>query len=156
MIWSRAESNLEPTAWQSADTSTSPTSGVRLVARDDADPSRDDPMDDTSTGQPDARAAQETNTTDDRMQDDQPPTRVRRIYIAPKNAEPFTGTCPLCMVEHVSGQVVCNTCGFEPLPVDESGEPTKQPNGRTRILEKRMQKLADFGMFGKVNSTLLY
>jgi len=55
----------------------------------------------------------------------------------------------------VSGQVTCSTCGYEPLPVDESGEPKKQPNRRTRILEKRMQKLAGFGMFGKVNSTLL-
>ena len=55
----------------------------------------------------------------------------------------------------MSGQVTCSTCGYEPLPVDESGEPKKQPNHRTRILEKRMQKLADFGMFGKVSSTLL-
>jgi len=156
VIWSRAESNLEPTTWTSAEASTSPTSGVRLVARDDAKPSHDDQMDDdTGTGQPDARSAQDDTTTDDRMQVDQPPTRVRRVYLAPKYAEPFTGECPLCLVEYVSGQVVCSTCGYEPLPVDESAEPKKQPNRRTRILEKRMQKLADFGMFGKVNSTLL-
>ena len=61
----------------------------------------------------------------------------------------------MCWVEYVSGQVVCSTCGFEPLPVDEKGEPKKQPNRRTRVLEKRMQKLAGFGMYGKVNSTLL-
>ena len=49
------------------------------------------------------------------------------------------------------------TCGYEPLPVDESGEAKGQgqPNRRTRILEKRMQKLAGFGMYDKVNSTLL-
>jgi len=46
-------------------------------------------------------------------------------------------------------------CGFEPLPVDEKGEPKKQPNRRTRVLENRMQKLAGFGMYGKVKSTLL-
>ena len=155
VIWSGAKSNLEPTTWTGAEASTSPTSGVRLVARDDADPSHDDQMSDTSTGQPDARCAQDDNTTDDRMQVDQPPMRVRRVCIAPKYEEPFTGTCPLCQVEYVSGQVVCNTCGYEPLPVDESGEPKKQPNRRTRILEKRMQKLAGIGMFGKVNSTLL-
>ena len=41
--------------------------------------------------------------------------------------------------------------------MDESGETkgSDQPNRRTRILEKRMQKLAGFGMYGKVNSTLL-
>ena len=53
--------------------------------------------------------------------------------------------------------MTCTTCGYEPLPVDESGEAKGQgqPNRRTRILEKRMQKLAGFGMYGKVNSTLL-
>ena len=67
---------------------------------------------------------------------------MRRVYVAPKYCEPFMGTCPLCQVEYVSGQVTCTTCGYEPLPVDESGE-TKgadQPNRRTRILEKRMLK----------------
>ena len=41
--------------------------------------------------------------------------------------------------------------------MDESGE-TKgpdQPNRRTRILEKHMQKLAGFGMYGKMSGTLL-
>ena len=85
---------------------------------------------------------------DTRVRSDQPPSRVRRVYITPKNAEPF-------MVEYVSGQVTCTTCGYEPLPVDESGEIKRQPNRRTKVLEKRMKKLAEFGMFGKVNSTLL-
>ena len=83
VIWSRAESNLEPTTWTGAEASTSPTSGVRLVARDDAKPSHDDQMDDdTGTGQPDARSAQDDTTADDRMQVDQPPTRVRRVYLS--------------------------------------------------------------------------
>ena len=111
-------------------------------------------MDDTGTGQPDARSADD-DVTKDRMQVDQPPARVRRVYVAPKYCEPFMGSCPLCQVEYVSGQVTCTTCGYEPLPVDESGEAKGQPNRRTRILEKRMQKLAGFGMYGKVNSTLL-
>ena len=113
-------------------------------------------MDDTSTGRPDAKSADD-NVTDEPMQVDQPPARVRRVYVAPKYCEPFMGTCPLCQVEYVSGQVTCTTCGFEPLPVDESGEAkgADQPNRRTRILEKRMQKLAGFGMFGKMSGTLL-
>ena len=157
VIWSRAESNLEPSTWTGAEASSSPTSKkVQLTARDDSRPSHDDQMDDTSTGQPDARSADD-DVTNNRMQVDQPPARVRRVYVAPKYCEPFTGECPLCLVEYVSGQVTCTTCGYEPLPVDESGEAKGQgqPNRRTRILEKRMQKLAGFGMYGKVNSTLL-
>ena len=53
------------------------------MARDDAKPSHDDQMDDdTGTGQPDARSAQDDTTADDRMQVDQPPTRVRRVYLS--------------------------------------------------------------------------
>ena len=157
VIWSRAESNLEPSTWTGAEASSSPTSKkVQLTARDDSKPSQDDPMDDTSTGQPVARPADDDATTGP-MQVDQPPARVRRVYVAPKYCEPFTGECPLCLVEYVSGQVTCTTCGYEPLPVDESGEAKGQgqANRRTRILEKRMQKLAGFGMYGKMNSTLL-
>ena len=77
-------------------------------------------MDDTSTGQPVARPADDDDTTGP-MQVDQPPARVRRVYVAPKYCEPFMGSCPLCQVEYVSGQVTCTTCGYEPLPVDESG-----------------------------------
>ena len=66
-------------------------------------------------------------TAADHMQVDQPPARVRRVYVAPKYCEPFTGECPLCLVEYVSGQVTCTTCGYEPLPVDESGEAKVQP-----------------------------
>ena len=113
---------------------------VTLTARDDAN---DDPMDDTSTGRPDAKSADD-DVTNDRMQVDQPPARVRRVYVAPKYCEPFTCTCSFCQVEYVSGQVTCTTCGYEPLPVDESGDTkgSDQPNRRTRILEKRVQKLA--------------
>ena len=121
---------------------------VRLTPRDDNDTSNDVAMDDTSTGQPDAPSTASADQADTRVRSDQPPSRVRRVYIAPKNAEPF-------MVEYVSGQVTCTTCGYEPLPVDESGEIKRQPNRRTKVLEKRMKKLAEFGMFGKVNSTLL-
>ena len=155
VIWSRAESNLEPSTWTGAEASSSPTSKkVQLTARDDA---KDDQMDDTSTGQPDAQSADDDDVTKSPMQVDQPPARVRRIHVAPKYCEPFTGECPLCMVEYVSGQVTCTMCGYEPLPVDDSGEAKgpDQPNRRTRILEKCMQKLAGFGMYGKVNSTLL-
>ena len=154
VLWSRAESNLEPSSWTGAASASAPTSkAVTLTARDDAN---DDPMDDTSTGRPDA-----TSTDDDAatapMQVDQPPARTRRVYIAPKYCEPFMGSCPLCQVVYVSGQVTCTTCGFEPLPVDESGD-TKEankPNRRTRILERRMQSLAGFGMFGKMSGSLL-
>ena len=157
VIWSRAESNLEPSTWTSAEEAKSPKAKVQLMPRDDAKPSQDDQMgdDDTGSGQPDARSTKRDATAADHMQVDQPPARVRRVYVAPKYCEPFTGECPLCLVEYVSGQVTCTTCGFEPLPVDESGEAKVQPNRRTRILEKRMQKLAGFGMYGKVNSTLL-
>ena len=153
MLWSRAESNLEPSTWTGAEPASAPKSrAVTLTARDDAN---DDPMDDTSTGRPDAKSTDDAAT--DPMQVDQPPARARRVYVAPKYCEPFMGTCPLCQVEYVSGQVTCTTCGYEPLPVDESGEAkgADQPNRRTRILERRMQSLAGFGMFGKMSGTLL-
>ena len=57
-------------------------------------------MDDTSTGQPDARPTNEADTTGARVHSDQPPPRVRRVYIAPRHAQPFTGECPLCLVEY--------------------------------------------------------
>ena len=59
------------------------------------------------------------------------------------------------MVEYVSGQRVCETCGYEPLPIDESGQVKVQPNRKTRLLERRMEKLREFGIFGDVNSSLL-
>ena len=159
VLWSRAESNLEPSTWTGAESASAPKSrAVTLTSRDDAN---DDPMDDTSTGRPDARSTDDAKSTDDAatepMQVDQPPARARRVYIAPKYCEPFMGSCPLCQVEYVSGQVTCTTCGFEPLPVDKSGE-TKEadkPNRRTRILERRMQSLAGFGMYGKMSGSLL-
>ena len=152
ILWTRAESNLEPTTWKSTDEAGSPASKVQLKARDDAKESQDIQMEgDTSSGQPDARSS----AADDQMQVDQPPARVRRVYVAPKYCEPFTGECPLCLVEYISGQVTCETCGYEPLPVDESGEPRQVSNRRTKVLERRMQKLAGLGMFGKVNGVLL-
>ena len=61
VLWSRAESNLEPSSWTGAEATSSPTSKrVQLTARDDAN---DDPMDDTSTGRPDAKS------TDDNVAD---------------------------------------------------------------------------------------
>ena len=60
--------------------------------------------------------------------------------------------CVWSSTEYVSGQVVCSTCGYEPLPMDESGRTKRQANRRTKVLERRMQKLAEFGMYG---STLL-
>ena len=60
VIWSRAESNLEPSTWTSAEEAKSPKAKVQLMPRDDAKPSQDDQMgdDDTGTGQPDARSFQ--------------------------------------------------------------------------------------------------
>ena len=71
------------------------------------------------------------------------------------NTEPSTGDCPVCMTEYVSGQIMCSVCGYEPLPVDESGQVKVQPNRRSRMLERRMQKLNEFGIFGDVNTSLL-
>ena len=79
-----------------------------------------------------------------------PPSRARRVYLEVKQKEPFTGYCPVCMVDYVSGQQICTTCGFDGLPVDESGEVApKEPNRRSRYLEKRAKKLAEFGIHGK-------
>ena len=62
------------------------------------------------------------------------------------------------MTDYVSGQLVCSVCGYEPLPVDESGKVKAQPNRRSRLLERRMQKLQEFGIHGihgDVNTSLL-
>ena len=59
------------------------------------------------------------------------------------------------MTEYVSGQITCTICGYEPLPVDESGQVKFQPNRRSRMLARRMQKLNEFGIFGDVNTSLL-
>ena len=59
------------------------------------------------------------------------------------------------MTDYVSGQLVCSVCGYEPLPVDESGKVKAQPNRRSRLLERRMQKLQEFGIYGDVNTSLL-
>ena len=153
VLWTRAEINLKPTSWQAAETSTSPTSGVRLVARDDAVLLTMSQW--MTPAQGNLLLDPQQKPTPLTTESDQPPPRVRRVYIAPRHAEPFTGECPLCFVEYVSGQVVCSTCGYEPLPMDESGQTKRQTNRRTKVLEKRMQKLAEFGMYGEVNSTLL-
>ena len=58
------------------------------------------------------------------------------------------------MVEYVSahGPQVCSTCGY---CVDESGRVKVQPNRRTRLLERRVRKLNEFGIFGDINTSLL-
>eukprot|EP00435_Cladocopium_sp_Y103_P050326 s2587_g15.t1 len=58
-------------------------------------------------------------------------------------------------VEYVSGQQVCHCCGFDELPIDETGKLKFQPNRRTALLERRMEKLSKFGVFGTVNQSLL-
>ena len=58
-------------------------------------------------------------------------------------------------LEYASGQTTCTTCGYEPLPVDESGQVKFQPNRRSRMLERRMRKFSEFGIYGDVNSSLL-
>ena len=88
------------------------------------------------------------------QQAEQPPSRARRVFQS-ANTEPFTGDCRVCMTEYVSGQLVCSICGYEPLPMDESGKVKAQPNRRTRMLERRMQKLKEFGIFGDLNTSLL-
>ena len=83
--------NLEPSSWTGAASASAPKSkAVTLTARDDAN---DDPMDDTSTGRPDAKSTDDDAATAP-MQVDQPPARTRRVYIAPKYCEPFMGSCP--------------------------------------------------------------
>ena len=67
---------------------------VRLTPRDDNDTSNDVAMDDTSTGQPDAPSTASADQADTRVRSDQPPSRVRRVYVAPKSAEPFTWGLP--------------------------------------------------------------
>ena len=168
MLWNRADSNIEPSAYEhqdpdpSAAMATSPTaSSVNLVARDDRDLGDDD---DTSSARADAFAADPTPAADDagtasRKREsadpaaNQPPSRVRRVHAA--STEPFTGDCPVCMTDYVSGQMVCSVCGYEPLPVDETGRVKTQPNRRSRLLERRMQKLQEFGIHGDVNTSLL-
>ena len=51
--------------------------------------------------------------------------------------------------------MVCSVCGFEPLPVDESGRVKVQPNCRRKLLERRMRKLNEFGIFGAINTSVL-
>ena len=60
------------------------------------------------------------------------------------------------MVDYVSGQQICTTCGYDNLPVDESGEVApKEPNRRARYLDKRAKKLAEFGIHGNVTQSML-
>ena len=130
--WNRADSNIEPSVYDQsapAPSASSPKAApVTLVARDDKDLGDEA---DASSGRPDASAAADdsaTSTTRKRdqaevsrsaadEQAEQPPSRVRRAFIS-ANTEPYIGDCPVCMVEFVSGQSTCTTCGYEPLPVD--------------------------------------
>ena len=59
------------------------------------------------------------------------------------------------MTDYVSGQMVCTVCGYEPLPVDGTGRVKTQPNRRSRLLDRRMHKLQEFGIYGDVNTSLL-
>ena len=162
MLWNRADSNIVPSAYEPQDqdpsdaAATSPRpSSVNLVARDD----RDLGDDDTSSAHADASTAAEGSNMASRKREStdpaasQPPSRVRRVVVA--NTEPFTGDCPVCMTDYVSGQMVCSVCGYEPLPVDETGRVHAQPNRRSRLLERRMNKLQEFGIYGDVNTSLL-
>lgn len=158
LLWTRANSNLSPDDWLNA--ATSPSAGgnpVSLVARDDRDPNDD--ADDEEVPSPPAQDPDEEGSKKRSRthQGKQPPSQVRRVYLKPQQKEPFTGNCPLCMVEYVSGQVTCTTCGYEPLPIDESGTlpPEKPPNRLMRTLEKRKAKLAEFNIFGEVDQSLL-
>eukprot|EP00435_Cladocopium_sp_Y103_P002600 s4578_g1.t1 len=101
------------------------------------------------------RSARKREETDDATRADQPPSRVRRVYIKPSHNEPLLGTCPLCLTEYVSGQQVCHVCGHDELPVDETGKVKFQPNRKTILLERRMEKLNAFSMYGTVNQSLL-
>eukprot|EP00435_Cladocopium_sp_Y103_P073301 s293_g43.t1 len=101
------------------------------------------------------RSARKREEDDDAARAEQPPARVRRVYIKPSHNEPFLGTCPVCEVEYVSGQQVCHCCGFDELPIDDSGKLKFQPNRKTILLERRMEKLNKFGIFGSINQTLL-
>lgn len=169
MLWNRADSNIEPYAYEHSSPVASPASTprattVNLVARDDRDLG-DEP--DASSAHAEASTAADESSTTARKRDqaevtrseadqqtEQPPSRVRRVFTS-ANTEPFTGDCPVCMTEYVSGQLVCSICGYEPLPVDESGKVKAQPNRRSRMLERRMQKLNEFGIFGDINTSLL-
>ena len=126
MLWNRAYSNMASSPGEAP--APSGPAAVSLVARDDRDLGDDGG---TSTGYPDAlqatpRSASQKRDQSDTIQDneeerrDQPAGRLCRVFITPENAEPFTGDCPVCvcMVEYVSGQVTCTTCGYEPLPVE--------------------------------------
>ena len=144
MLWNRAGSNLEPSTWEKQAKPSTPTADVRLIPRDDRDLGFDDGPDDAGTGQPDARGAMQVdddNAAGDKPgRADQPPTRVRRVYTTPKNAEPHSRATALCAWWNVSGQITCATCGYEPLSVDESGQVKHQANRRTKVLEKRISQ----------------
>ena len=156
MLWSRASSNLDSSSWQQS-------SSVSLVARNDRDLG-DEPDDDdqapaaTGSGQPDASPDDSRKRGRDLPDREKqpPPSRARRVYLEVRQKEPFTGYCPVCMVDYISGQQVCTTCGFDDLPVDESGEvKPKEPNRRSQYLSKRAKKLAEFGIHGSVSQSML-
>eukprot|EP00435_Cladocopium_sp_Y103_P018085 s3504_g4.t1 len=144
MLWTRAESNLAPESWQGTSASGGQATSVNLVSREDRD-----------LGDEDKRSARKREEEDDAARAEQPPARVRRVYIKPSHNEPFLGTCPLCQVEYVSGQQVCHCCGFDELPIDDTGKLKFQPNRKTILLERRMEKLNKFGVFGTINQSLL-
>eukprot|EP00435_Cladocopium_sp_Y103_P019544 s3580_g4.t1 len=166
MLWTRAESNLAPESWQGTAATGGQATSVNLVAREDRDlgdeettaPSprqRGAPAASQDVPPTPKRSARKREEEDDAARAEQPPARVRRVYVKPSHNEPFLGTCPVCEVEYVSGQQVCHCCGFDELPIDESGKLKFQPNRKTLLLERRMEKLNQFGIFGNINQTLL-
>ena len=91
VLWTRAESNLEPSSWTGAESASAPKSkAVTLTARDDAN---DDPMDDTSTGRPDAKSTDDDAATAP-MQVDQPPARDAPCLHCTQVLRTFHGLLP--------------------------------------------------------------
>ena len=133
------------------------------MARDDRDLG-DEPDDDdeqataTGSGQPDASPDDPWKRGRDQpdRETQPPPWRARRVFLEVQQKEPFTDFCPVCMVDYISGQQVCTTCGFDDLPVDDSGEvKPKEPNRRSQYLSKRAKKLAEFSIHGSISQSML-
>ena len=157
MLWNRAGSNLEPSTWEKQAKPSTPTADVRLIPRDDRDLGFDDGPDDAGTGQPDARGAMQVdddNAAGDKPgRADQPPTRVRRVYTTPKNAEPHSRATALCAWWSTSA-------AKSPAPhaVTSHCQWMKVAKSNTKPTEEQRSwksELAKNGMFGKINSSLL-
>ena len=100
MLWNRADSNIEPSAYDPS-AAASAAAKVTLTARDDGDLGDEN---DASSGRPGASADDSASAASKRDQAEvtrtaneekanQPPPRVRRAFIS-ASTEPFTGDCP--------------------------------------------------------------